>query len=139
MSLNKKNARYYYDEVQKLLDLYKTDDAQVDWWPVCRDLFDTNNPVILEQDLKNECADYCGRKTENSAWTFSLYIMAWTLYNFKMKTQDGHCHSLDHGHGKKDPKCEKGSEFHSKLYTKCFNSFKEILTELEKEPPKPIA
>jgi hypothetical protein len=139
MSLNKKNARYYYGEIQKLLDKYKTDDGQVEWGFVCRDLFNMDNPVISEQDLENDCADYSGRKTENSAWTFSLYIMAWTLYNFKIKTQDGHCHSLDHGHGKKDPKCEKGSEFHSKLYTKCFNSFKEILTELEKEPPKPIA
>jgi hypothetical protein len=91
MSLNKKNARYYYSEIQKLLDKYKTDDGQVEGGFVCRDLFNMDNPVISEQDLKNDCADYSGR-----------CAIPW--------------------HGKKDPKCEKGSEFHSKLYTKCFNS-----------------
>jgi hypothetical protein len=138
MSCNKKDARYYYDETQKLLDKYKTNDGQVDWWPVCRDLFTIENPVMQEHNLKSECADYSGRKTENSAWTFSLYIIAWTLYNFKMKTLDGHCRSIAHGHGTAEPKCKKGSEFHNELYIECFNSFKNILDEFEKDPPNLI-
>ena len=65
-------------------------------------------------------------------------IMAWLLYILKMKTQDGHCQSTSHGHGNKEPKCKNGSEFHNKLYMKCFNSFKDIIEGLEKDPPKPI-
>ena len=141
MSLSKKDAKYYYDEVQRLVDKYKDDPdggKQVDWWPVCRDLFNTDNPVISEQDLMNECADYSGRKTENSAWTFSLYIMAWLSYNFKIKTQNGLCQSPNHGHAKTDPNCKRGSKFHNDLYINCFKSFKVILEELGKEPPKLI-
>ena len=82
----KKDARYYYDEIQKLLDMYRGDGGQTQWGYVCRDLFNINNPVVSEEDLKNECADYNGQKTENAAWTFSLYIMAWLLYDLKMKT-----------------------------------------------------
>jgi hypothetical protein len=136
--MSKKDAKYYYDEVQKLLEKYKADGNKVDWWSVCRDLFNTDNPVTSEQDLMDECADYSGRKTENSAWTFSLHIMAWLLYNLKMKTQDGHCQSSNHGHDKTNPKCKKGSDCHNNLYMRCFNSFKDILEEFERNPPKPI-
>lgn len=138
MSLNKKNAKYYYDEVQKLLDKYKVEGG-VNWNAVCLELFNTNNPVVPEQELNSESADYMKGHVENSAWTASLYLMAWVLYNFKMKTQDGHCRSSAHGHGTEDPKCNKGSNFHNKLYMKCFKSFEDILKELEKDPPKLIS
>jgi hypothetical protein len=140
MNLNKKSAQDYYKEVQDLLDKYKTDPSgtKVDWWSVCRDLFSLANPVISQEDLRDECADYAAQKTENSAWTFSIYVMPWLLYNLKMKTQDGHCHSPNHGHGMKDPKCKVGSKFHNDLYAKCLNSFNDILKELENDPPKPI-
>lgn len=66
MSLNKKNAKYYYDEVQKLLDKYKVEGG-VNWNAVCLELFNTNKPVVPEQELNNESADYMKGHVENSA------------------------------------------------------------------------
>ena len=88
--------------------------------------------------MKNECADYSGQKTENSAWTFILHIMTWLSYNLKSKTKDGYCQSTNQGHGRMDPKCRTGSTFHNNLCNKCFKSFQEILDELEEDPPKPL-
>jgi hypothetical protein len=87
MSLGKKNVKHYYDEVQELLAKYPTGHGQVDWLSVCLNLFNRENPVVPEQDLKDDCADYSGRSTENSAWTFSIHMTAWLLYNLKSKTQ----------------------------------------------------
>lgn len=137
MYTEKKNAYYYYDETQKLIDKH-TVKGGVDWFGIFNDLFNRDNPVISEQELNNASADYRKDHLENSAWKTSLYFMSWILYNFKMKTQDGHCQSTFHGHPIDKPKCSKGSEFHNKLYTKCFSSFKEILEELEKDPSRQI-
>ena len=134
-SQQKKNARYYYREIQKLLDKHKIDGG-VNWVAVCSDLVNTDNPVVTEQKLENTIADYRKGHIENSAWTASLYLMAWVLYNFKMKTKDGHCWDTTHGHSTINPKCKKGSKYHNQLYLKCFKSFKKILDELEKKPPK---
>lgn len=93
-----------------------------------------NSSVISEQDLQNQCTDYRNESTESSAWTASLFLMSWILYNLKMKTQNRHCGSTAHGHGPKEPKCKKGSAFHNDLYMKCFKSFNDISMNLKKNP-----
>ncbi|MGC2441497.1 MAG: hypothetical protein WA390_08770, partial [Nitrososphaeraceae archaeon] len=40
-------------------------------------------------------------------------------------------------HKKKDPKnCDRGRAFHSKKYSECLKSFKDIINSFEKNPPK---
>jgi hypothetical protein len=52
-SANYSRKRTYYKEVQKLLDKHKVDGG-VDWSAVCLELFNTDNPVIPEQELDND-------------------------------------------------------------------------------------
>jgi hypothetical protein len=61
------------------------------------------------------------------------------LYNLKRKAENGHCNNINHAHKKKVPRnCDKGRAFHSKKYSECLKSFKDIIDSFEKNPPKTL-
>ena len=96
-------------------------------------------PKLSENDLNcKDCEVYYGPLAlENRAWTISLFLMSWILYNLKNKAENGHCNNINHAHKNKDPRnCEKGKAFHSKKYIECLKSFKNIIDSFEKNPPK---
>jgi hypothetical protein len=73
-------------------------------------------------------------------WTLALISLSWILNNLKEKTEDGHCHNINHEHGDVNPRlCPLGSQFHKDLYDECLNSFKEMLQVSKDHPPKVIS
>jgi hypothetical protein len=134
MSFTDRDAEEYYNKLQ-------------DWVPMYTDLVKFWGHVIgydmskiSEKELNcKDCEVYYGPliAPENRAWSISLFLMSWILYNLKTKTEKGHCNNITHHHKNRDPRnCDKGRAFHSKKYSECLKSFKDIIDAFEKNPPK---
>jgi|GEM_PF-1398525 hypothetical protein len=136
MSLTVRDAEEYYNKLQEWIPMYSDTDLVKFWGHVIGyDMF-----KISEKELNcKDCKVYYGPliAPENRAWTISLFLMSWILYNLKRKTENGHCNNINHAHKKKDPRnCDRGRAFHSKKYSECLKSFKDIINSFEKNPPK---
>jgi len=136
------NSKECYDKIQGIIKKH-TIGSRLNWPAVCNELSLMDNPVMPDEELNyKDCNIEYGKRVtedgiksspENQAWTYSFLLIGWVLHNFREKTNDGHCHNTNHEHGDRLPrKCKEGSKFHNDLFEKCFNSFKDILDEVEK-------
>jgi len=139
MNPNNRSTLECYKKAQEIIE-DNIIDGKLDWLRVCNELYVLDNPVISEQELNSEeCeVDYMQKSIENVAWTNSVYLVSWVLYNLKNKMENGHYWNISHRHDIKEPKCKKGSQYHNDLYTKVLKSFKDIIEDLEKNPPNAI-
>jgi hypothetical protein len=140
MSTDENDAEKYYKKTQEIIGMIV---SNLDWLKLCNELKKLDNPVIQEQDLqiggcgvsymKKQVGSDFQITTEGAAWTTALFLMCWSLYNFKNKTSIGHCHNPNHKHP-----CKEGSDFHYNLYKECLKSFKDLIQKIEADQPKPV-
>ena len=136
MRFTGRDAEEYYNKIQEWVPMYNDTDLVKYWGHV----IGYDMPKLSENDLNcKDCEINYGPliALENRAWTISLFLMSWILYNLKNKTEKGHCNNINHVHKDKDPRnCDKGKAFHSKKYIECLKSFKDIIDSFEKNPPQ---
>ena len=145
MSFDGNDALQYYKRTNRIIEKIV---SNLNWLNLCNELYLLDNPIMPESQLNTEeCKVYYAKEKtengiqnsmENAAWTTSVLLMSWVLYNLKYKTDNGHCWNTKHGHETQEPKCHIGSDFHNKLWIKCLDSFKDLINNIENEPPNPI-
>lgn len=116
----------YYDQVQAIMSKLM---GRLSWNDLCSELSDLDNPLSDQELTNNECGvDYVRGTTENRAWTASLVLMSWVLRNFQKREEEGYCHNITHPHGETNPRnCEQGRIFHRELFSRCLQSYLDIL------------
>jgi hypothetical protein len=94
MSLTIRDAEEYYNKLHEWIPMYSDTDLVKFWGHVIG--YDMSK--ISEKELNcKDCKVYYGPliAPENRAWTISLFLMSWILYNLKRKTENGHCNNIN--------------------------------------------